>query len=267
MNGPLLRAASAASLALLPVLVVQGRRVRRDTPRVPEAPGPREGVADGAGAPLRLLVVGESTAAGVGAASHDEAVTGQTARVLAARTGRAVAWRVLGRNGATARTVRTDLLEPAEGVRADVAVVALGVNDTLRFHAPGRWRRDLAALIAALRERCGAVPIVLAGVPPVGRFPALPQPLRATLGLRAALLDHTAARLAGDTKGVVHVPIPALDDRPVDAYFCADRFHPGPLGYAAWGAALAAAAASLVSPSADSADSVDSVDRSGGAGR
>src|SRR5918998_1273279 len=55
-----------ALLALAPLLVAQGRRVRRTTPRLPEAPGDREGVT-GAGPALRLLVVGDSAAAGAGA--------------------------------------------------------------------------------------------------------------------------------------------------------------------------------------------------------
>ena len=243
---PALRALSAASLVLFPVLLLQGRRVRRATPRLPEAAGPREGVVPGAGPRLRLLVIGESTAAGVGTAHHGEAVTGQVAAALSARTGRAVAWRVLGQGGATAEAARRELLAPARGVAADVAVIALGVNDTLRFHAPGRWRGALEALVAELRTRCGEIPVVLSGVPPVGRFPALPQPLRGVLGLRARLLDETARRLAGELGDVAYVPMPRIDTPEVDAYFCADRFHPSPRGYAAWGAALAEAAAALL---------------------
>ncbi|TGA92727.1 hypothetical protein [Streptomyces sp. MZ04] len=46
------------------------------------------------GPPLRLAVIGDSLAAGVGAASHEEALSGQLARTLTAMTGRAVSWRV-----------------------------------------------------------------------------------------------------------------------------------------------------------------------------
>ncbi len=44
-------------LPLAPVYLLQGRYVRRVTPRLPEAPGPRAG-ALGAGSELRLLLVG-----------------------------------------------------------------------------------------------------------------------------------------------------------------------------------------------------------------
>ncbi|EKS9872121.1 SGNH/GDSL hydrolase family protein, partial [Burkholderia cepacia] len=44
-----------ATAALGPLLFAQGRYVRRVTPRLPEAAGPRDGVA-GDGPPLRVLV-------------------------------------------------------------------------------------------------------------------------------------------------------------------------------------------------------------------
>jgi lysophospholipase L1-like esterase len=241
-----LRLASTLSIALLaPVLVAQGRRVRRTTPRLPEAPGPTTGEIGGGGAPVRLLVLGESTAAGVGAANHQEGLAGQVARSLAAATGRPVRWRVLGRNGATAATTRASLLAPAADVAADIVVVALGVNDTLRLHAPARWTADLRRLMDGVRARCGPVPVVLAAVPPMGRFPGLPQPLRGVMGLRATVLDRAAARLAGEMEAVHHVPVP-LPPAEVARFFCADRFHPSPHGYAQWGAALGRAAASAL---------------------
>ncbi len=85
-------------------------------------------------------------------------------------------------------------------------------------------------------------------MPPLGRFPALPQPLRAVLGLRARLLDRAAARLAPRLPRVAHLPI-TLAVTP--ALFCADGFHPGPAGYREWGALLAGPiAAALDAPPA-----------------
>jgi lysophospholipase L1-like esterase len=238
----ILRAAAALGTGVLaPLLVAQGRRVRATTPRLPEAAGPHTGEIPGAEPAIQLLVLGESTAAGVGAADHQQGLAGQVASALARESGRGVRWRVLGRNGATAGSTPGELLAPADGVAADVAIIALGVNDTLRLHAPARWTRDLRALIGAVRERCGALPIVLASVPPMRVFPALPQPLRAVLGLRAAVLDRAAARLAMEMDAVRHVPMPLPPGR-ADDFFCADRFHPSPHGYALWGAELGRAA-------------------------
>ena len=70
----------AAKLALGPLLLWQAQHVRRTTPRLPVAGGALAGEI-GTGARLRLLVVGESTAVGVGAAHHGEALAGELARV------------------------------------------------------------------------------------------------------------------------------------------------------------------------------------------
>ena len=242
----LLRLAATVGMGVLaPVLVAQGRRVRRTTPRLPQAAGADTGVLPGCGRTLHLLVLGESTAAGVGAADHQEGLAGQVAAGLGAATGRPVRWRVVARNGVTAAITHHELLEPGSHFEADVAVIALGVNDTLRLHSPARWTRDLRELIEYVRFRCGPAPVVLAAVPPMGRFPALPQPLRGVLGLRAALLDRAAVRLAGEMEAVHHVSL-ALAPGSVEHFFCADRFHPSPHGYAVWGAELGRAAAAAL---------------------
>ncbi|MFG1754344.1 SGNH/GDSL hydrolase family protein [Streptosporangium sandarakinum] len=252
--------ASPATVVLAPMLAVQGMRIRRGIPRLPEAAGPRTGVAGGAvvtppsgvsespgaegaagtssggaaGPVFRLAVLGESTAAGVGVATHDEGLAGFLARGAAARTGRPVRWQVAARSGVNTRTTTAELvplLEPA-----DVVVVALGVNELLELNRPRRFRGELRELVAAVRRRLPGVPIVVAGMPPVGRFPALPQPLRAVLGLRARALDHVMRDVARGAEGVVH----ATAEVPVETagFFASDGFHPSATGYRHWAEAL-----------------------------
>ena len=229
------------AVVLAPILLAQAVRVRRTTPKLPGAAGPVTGLVDGTGRPLRLAVLGESTVDGVGALTHTEALTGRLAEALA-RDGRAVAWQAVGRTGANARVVREELLPRLEP--ADLVVIALGVNDTIELHSATRYRRDLLDLIVSLRRRVGRIPVVLAGVPPMGRFPALPRPLRDVLGARSAILDAAAVRLAL-LPGVVHVPMPPAMLDP--ATFAEDRFHPGPEGYQRWAEQLADVSAQLLS--------------------
>ncbi|WP_410629668.1 SGNH/GDSL hydrolase family protein [Amycolatopsis sp. cmx-4-83] len=216
------------------VILAQAVYVKRTTPRLPGAAGPTEGLVPGDGEPFRLAVLGESTVDGVGAAHHGEALTGCLARELA-RDGRAVRWQAVGRTGANARTVRAELVPLV--APADLVVVALGVNDTIELRSAPAYRRDLLALVVELRRRLGPVEVVLAGVPPMARFPALPRPLRDVLSARSTALDAAAAALAR-VPGVTHLPMdPALLD---PAAFASDRFHPGPAGYARWAQTLAA---------------------------
>ncbi|WP_370945307.1 SGNH/GDSL hydrolase family protein [Amycolatopsis sp. cg5] len=221
------------TVALAPVLLAQALHVRRVTPRLPGASGPVTGSVPG-GDPLRLLVLGESTVDGVGAATHEEALTGQFAAALAERTGRGVRWQAVGRTGANARVVLEELLPSAEP--ADLVVIALGVNDTIELHSAARYRRDLLRLVIAVRRELGQVPVLLAGVPPMDKFPVLPQPLRAVLGARSAALDAAAVRLTR-VPGVDHARMPS--EILEDDLFAEDGFHPGPTGYRHWAAQLA----------------------------
>lgn len=220
--------------ALAPVLAVQALRVRRGTPRLPGAGGPTSGVL-GDGPVVRLVVLGESTVDGVGVAAHADGLTGQLANELA-RRGLRVRWQAVGLTGATAAVVRRSLV--ARLAPADVVVVALGVNDTLELHSAARFRRDLLGVVADVRQRLGPVPVVLAGVPPMASFPSLPRPLRDALSARSTALDAAAAELAR-LPGVTYSAM--TPDLLHEGTFAEDRFHPGPIGYRDWAAALAPA--------------------------
>lgn len=219
---------------LIPLLVLQAAWVAARALRLPEAPGPRSGQT-GDGAPLRLLVLGDSSAAGVGAANQDRALTGRLAAYLSPH--HHVHWRLHARTGATARSARFSLDTLAPGPY-DVAVLALGVNDTKNGVPAARWRRDYAALLDALTIRFGVTLCIASGVPPLDRFPLLPRPLRDVLGRRALQLDHELAGLAASRSGVIHLPVgDALDP----AGMAEDGFHPGPAVYDAWALRVAQA--------------------------
>jgi len=255
----------AVALPLAPVLLWQGRRVRRDTPKLPEAAGPRHGlvkprngpsnpkhpVAD----PLRLLILGDSSAAGVGTDRQATALSGRLVEGLVARTGRAVQWKLVARTGiTTGEALALMQAEPADPF--DVAVVALGVNDVTALRGRARWLADVARVTARLAERHAVRRVLWSGLPPMHLFPALPQPLRGVIGLHARVFDgalgdwcvrrtasarateagHAVARTA-----TVYVPLPRMTD---PSLIASDGFHPGPGAYRLWGEVLAECIAS-----------------------
>jgi lysophospholipase L1-like esterase len=222
-------------LPLLPVLAVQGLRIRKRALRLPEPPGEREGVA-GEGRPLRLLILGDSAAAGVGARHQRHALAGQLVEALA--TDRAVAWRLHAHTGATTADVLASL-DALDGTHWDVAVTSLGVNDAVSGVGPRVFAARQARLADALRERFGARLLAASGLPPMHRFPMLPQPLRAFLGGKAKRLDGELAALAANRDDFLHLPLlfsAHLDQRAM----AEDGFHPGPSMYREWARALAA---------------------------
>jgi lysophospholipase L1-like esterase len=218
---------------LAPLLLLQGIGVRRRTPRLPEPPGPRAGEL-GAGPPLRILIAGDSAAAGVGAASQAEGLAGRVTTALAGDF--EVRWQLSAQTGLRTRQLGVRLAaSPAS--RFDVALLSAGVNDVTGGTRSVAFLAAQRELLALLRSRFGVGYILLTGLPPMHAFPALPQPLRWVLGERArhftALLEILAA---GETGCELLVP-----PLPIDlAYMAADGFHPGPLAYEVWGREAAA---------------------------
>jgi lysophospholipase L1-like esterase len=232
----------AAALPLAPLLVWQGRRVRRDTPKLPEAEGEREGRVgtDRIGRPLRLLIVGDSSAAGVGATLQSDALSGRLTGLIGASLVRPLDWRLVARTGITTREALA-LLEETPADPFDVAVVALGVNDVTALRLVPRWLGDVERLHVRLHARHRVRRVLWSGLPPMHRFPALPQPLRGVMGLHARALDAALGRWCGARPGGVrplatHVPMPAMTD---PALVASDGFHPGPGAYRVWAAAIA----------------------------
>jgi lysophospholipase L1-like esterase len=237
----LARAMQPAACLLAPVLIWQGARLQRSIPRLDEAADPAGTVA-GDAPPFRLAVLGDSTAAGVGTSTHRDALAGTLAAAVAERTGRAVSWRAVARSGATSRAVRELVPGLVDGDwRPDVVVISVGVNDLKGLRPLRAWDRDVAALLAAVEQTTGGAAVIVCAMAPVGRFPALPQPMRAVMAMRAVAMDHTLRRLAGSR----HVRADPAIIGP--GFFAEDGFHPSGQGYRDWAGELAGpVAAALV---------------------
>ncbi|WP_395103512.1 SGNH/GDSL hydrolase family protein [Actinomadura sp. SCN-SB] len=230
---------AAMSVLFAPVLMIQARRTVRRTPRLHPAAGAHQGTVPGSVPLVRLLVIGESTAAGVGASDHTEALPGFLSGCLRELHHCGVTWSVAGKNGATARRVFREVVPSLNGFNPDIVVITIGINDLMHRRPLRSWSLDLTALVAALRGRYEKAQVILAGMPPVHRFPALPQPLRTVMGGRAKSMDRIMQEVAR-AYGAVHVPMDA--DMAADPrMFASDGFHPSPVGYRAWAEDLARA--------------------------
>ena len=228
-----------ATLTLGPILYLQGSWVRRSIPRLPEPPGSRRGIA-GSGPLLRLLIVGDSAAAGVGAAHQDEALLGRLVASLSAAF--SVEWTLFARSGETTASTLKRLRELDAGP-FDVAVTSLGVNDVTGGVSRRLWRRRQARLRQILRGSFGVTRILACGLPPMHGFPALPQPLRWWLGVRAREFDRDLAQDIEAENRVSFLNLRFTEDMSLMA---ADGFHPGPGVYSEWGRRAARAVTTLM---------------------
>jgi lysophospholipase L1-like esterase len=224
----------AAKLALGPVLLPQAKWLQRTALRLPEAAGPREGVAGDGEARFTLLVVGDSSAAGVGVADQAQALASPLAKEVSKRIGGAVAWQLVARSGICSAEA-IELVQCAHFERPDVAVIVLGVNDVTTQAGAARFIGNLEHLVRII----GARRAVFSGLPPMQLFPAVPHPLRWYLGKYSAWLDASLREWCD----AQHLGYCASDWSDDPALLAADGYHPGPALYPQWAARLAAVVA------------------------
>lgn len=233
-----LRLSRAIAAAQAPVLLGQGRRLRRETPRLPDAPLPWEGTVDGPGGAsggggrvLRLLVIGDSTAAGVGVDHADLGLGGRLAEALAARTGRPVHWWAAGRNGATARDLVRQFLRPALERPYDLVFLTVGANDALSLRSARAFRRDIRHIIERTFAAHPETALLMSSLPAFFRFRLLPEPLRRSLYRHSQALEREARELiAAHPRAHMSPPPPPY----TDGFFASDDFHPSAIGYKDW---------------------------------
>lgn len=175
---------------------------------------------------MRVLVVGDSTAVGTGVSTLDDGVPGQLGRLLSLRSpdGRGVAWRAVGRNGATAAEVLNEFATIAVAAHFDLAVVMVGWNDALQLRSGREFSRSLGAVLERLRAGSPDAQLVVVAPPRFACFASLPNPLRWALGRHALGLTRRAERVARQHAAVV---APGFDGRSLSS----DAFHPDAVGY------------------------------------
>ena len=218
-------------VTLGPALWVQGKYVRRVTPRLHEPEGAREGVT-GEGPVLRLLIAGDSAAAGVGATSQDEALCGQLVQRLSQHY--RVEWQLRAITGLDSPGLEA-MLDMAPERHFDAVVVSIGVNDVTNLMPPDRWVQWQERLAALIEVRHQPRIIIHSAVPPMHGFTALPQPLRWYMGCWAKEMnERLKISIKGDTRKFFQWP----PHNNVSEGLATDGFHPGPAGYAAWAQGL-----------------------------
>jgi lysophospholipase L1-like esterase len=238
------RLALAAVVAGTAVVLAVEIQLARAGSRLPDL----ELALDRPGAGKRLVWLGDSTAAGVGASSSARALPSQVADGLArdvrdpsSGDGLAapdVSVAVLAVSGARVADVQADQVPKVAGLRPDLVLISVGANDTIHLTGRGAFRHTYEEVVRALPP---GAPVVLLGVPDMGAIPRFAQPLRAVSGWRGRHLDAEVRRVAAGT-GAVYADIAGPTGPPFrrhpDRYFAADDFHPSDAGYGLWAEAV-----------------------------
>lgn len=170
------------------------------------------------------VVLGDSTAQGIGAPAYDQGYVGQLRTALDEHS--STPWRVLNlsRSGARAADVVATQLPRLDALATPPQLVtcAVGANDM--------FRTPLPELSATLRE-------IIRRLPDGALIATVPQGLRANRAVAA----NDVIRAEAPAAGLIVADVWAHTAPPWHGKLGADGFHPGIIGYADWARAFAEA--------------------------
>ena len=218
---------------LWPLLLWQGKRLRKLALRLPEAAGDRAGSIAASKVTaqqpvLNVLICGDSAAAGVGIASQQQALAGHLTRALAVAN--SVEWQLVAQSGLCCNGL-IKLLQSLPEQNFDQIYVSIGVNNVTALTGNRQYRELCRELLALLSTRFQSPLIIISAIPPMQQFTALPWPLNQWLGLKARLLNRVLAQELAQWPNAVLVDakLPLSPE-----LLAADGFHPSAKGAALW---------------------------------
>ncbi|MBO2463851.1 SGNH/GDSL hydrolase family protein [Actinomadura violacea] len=223
------------------LLVAEAKLARRIIQATPNGDPP---VADGlyggalSGTPLSLVMLGDSTGAGLGVHTAGETPGAVLAAGLSAVAGRPVRMTNVSRSGAQSAELGAQT-DQALQVRPDIAVIMIGANDVTNRVPPGTAVRYLSDAVERLRA--AGCQVVVGTCPDLGTIKPVMQPLR-WIARRASRQLAAAQTIAVVEQGARSVSLGDLLGREFAAdplrMFSEDRYHPSARGYAAAAGAL-----------------------------
>lgn len=199
------------------------------------------------GTPLRLVVLGDSTTAGVGVERPEDSLPHLIAQRIATAEGRAIHVVSYGWAGARVRDLAEiqlpRALEPLRASEtepflpaADIIAVVIGSNDATHNTPPARYREHLSRSLAGIRAAAPHARVVLAGIPRFRGALRAVEPLITLADLYARLL-RTISRTESARHDVAYADLAAeVPPRivPGSDFLSSDGFHPSVVGYSLW---------------------------------
>ncbi len=206
----------------VPFLVYQAKQIRKSSPSLPS----QSSLLTLGHGENHILLLGESTVAGVGASSPAHTLAGNFHRLL----GESYQIETIGKKGLRVKEAlslfyqhRQEQTRKFKGV-----ILFLGANDCFLLTSPDAFKKEVETLIHQIQQATSSEWIYLAAIPPVHLFPAFSKRMKAFLQVQRSYLQSKLEKIAHNHPNVIYHGIP-MDLQP--EFFSADRIHPSDLGY------------------------------------
>lgn len=228
-------------IPVFPIMYFQAKKIRKDFPDLPEAENPVG--ESGKPASKSILIMGESSVAGVGVDVHANGIAGQMAKELAELQGQHFEYHVVAKSGYTAQRVHEKLLSKIPEQQFHMILIGLGGNDTFQTKTPWFWEKHMRILIESLHQRFPDIPIAVTCMPPVHTFTAFSSLLKFFLGGLTKLHGHEIRRMARQLDYLHYFDyvitleewIARYEEATQPSDFFSDGVHPSALTYRIWG--------------------------------
>ncbi len=206
----------------IPLLFYQAKQIRKTSPGLPA----QSSLITLGNGENHILLLGESTVAGVGASSSAHTLAGNFYRLL----GESFQIETIRKKGLRVKDALTLYLQHRKTLKSKSkgAILFLGANDCFLLTSPTAFKKEVDALINQIQLCTGAQWIYLAAIPPVHLFPAFSKRMQSFLQAQRSYLQVELEKIALGNPKVIYQEI-SMDLHP--EFFSEDGIHPSDLGY------------------------------------
>ncbi|MBI3261288.1 SGNH/GDSL hydrolase family protein [Candidatus Berkelbacteria bacterium] len=183
---------------------------------------------------ITYLVMGDSTAVGVGASTVEHTYPYAVAQQLSGQ-GSSVRVVTIAKSGATVHDVVTEQLPKIAEIKPEIISISIGGNDATHVTSQVSFENDIKTIIAALNES-GAKMVLFGSTPNMFAIPALPRWFSWLAGRRSMQQNELTKSLLPPSFRYVDIfnkaRLQGLPD------YAQDWFHPNDRGYERWSKAF-----------------------------
>lgn len=200
---------------------------------------------------VRMLFVGDSAASSYGVLNHGLGVVSQTARYVAREMASGCSWNTITDTELTMARAAEEVTRADLDI--DVVVVILGPPDVLLGTTATEWSAKLRDIVDTVRRGPNPnCPVVVAAVPPMYRFRAMPRFVQRLLALQITRLNRGSLTVAETAVGVSYSVFPSLQSC---STFIQDSFNWRTV-HSLWGQQLGASTALALAAQRSARDSI-----------